>query len=436
MYKRKQQDNIDMKTTKTFIKCIECKLRYPIFNYPDKKGRRYCRICKLDGMVDIKYRKCIVCKITRPSYNYPGETISEYCNGCKLDGMVDVLNKKCIVCSNVYSSFNYINEKIPLYCVKCKKHDMVDVRNRMCTTNGCIKVASYGIPCNSVTKCRTHKEGGMIHRPNKTCNVNGCREVSTYGVYTKNPEFCEEHKTEKDICLVERKCKKCGLVDIVFDGLCANICSLIERAIEYKRFRKQKEIHVLSILKENYKEPSENQVKVPYECGGKNSEVKEFGYDYGTHRVYIEVDENQHRSYCALGEINRMKNIYFGDGGISTTNVLTPTIFIRYNPDGYKDQNTKQRMSQNKRETNLIYWIKKYENIKNIPYHLGVHYLHYNDNDVFGETLYEISPYENHYSELKCSQCNKTFHLKQMLDDHQKSHSASTSDKVMNCNNL
>ena len=66
---------------------------------------------------------------------------------------------------------------------------------------------------------------------------------------------------------------------------------------------------------------------------------KEFRYDFGTCKVYIEVDEKQHKSYCELGEVNRMKNIYMNAGGITI-------VFIRYNPHNFKTDGKRKVFSK------------------------------------------------------------------------------------------
>ena len=122
-------------------------------------------------------------------------------------------------------------------------------------------------------------------------------------------------------------------------------------------------------------------------CGQRHSEEKEFGYDHGTHKVYVEVDENQHKSYCEQGEINRMKNIYMDDGGV-------PVLFLRYNPDNYTVNRKKQTIPQGKREVELIKWLKFYENFDNLKEnHLSVQYLYYSDGD--NMKLHKIDPYEH-----------------------------------------
>ena len=73
------------------------------------------------------------------------------------------------------------------------------------------------------------------------------------------------------------------------------------------------------------------------------------------------------------------------DGGL-------PVIFLRYNPDNYKTNGKKQDTPQKKREFELIYWIKYYENFENLKrYNLSVQYLFYTDVD--NKKLHYIEPY-------------------------------------------
>ena len=232
---------------------------------------------------------------------------------------------------------------------------MIDIKHPKCTVCG-IR-ASYGIPCNIPSKCAQHKTDDMIAEPRKKCSKKNCNQIATYGLEKQN--HCEHHKTTDEVYLVERKCKKCGTIDVLINDMCVNFCSLEEKANRIKKYKKLKEIRIVNILTEKYKKPCEYNVRVHRECGGKNSEEKEIGYDYGTHKIYIEVDENQHRSYCAMGEVNRMKNIYMNEGGV-------PIIFIRYNPDSFLTNGKKCKLSQSKKENELINLIKCYENVDNI----------------------------------------------------------------------
>jgi hypothetical protein len=296
-------------------------------------------------MVDVLSRKCITCKVKIPNFNKEGETVGLYCSGCALPNMVDVLSRKCSKCSTR---------------------------------------ASYGMPGFKPTTCLKHKTANMIAKPHSKCKKQNCKLPAIYGV--KHPIHCETHKNDNDINLTETLCKKCGLLDVCIDELCINTCSNSEQiTYEMKRRQKVKELRVFQVLKCEYGEPDEYNIMVSSKCGGKNSEEKEFGYDFETHKVYIEVDENQHKSYCELGEINRMKNIYMDDGGI-------PILFLRYNPDNYQTNGKKTNTPQKKREDELVKWLKFYENFDNINgYNLSVQYLFYTDGD--NTKLHNIEPY-------------------------------------------
>ena len=62
-----------------------------------------------------------------------------------------------------------------------------------------------------------------------------------------------------------------------------------------------------------------------------------YKYVGNKHILCIEIDENQHRGYSKIDEENRYHELY-KDGYIS--------IFIRYNPDKYRDINGKTKHPQ------------------------------------------------------------------------------------------
>jgi len=259
---------------------------------------------------------------------------------------------------------------------------MVDVKHPKCVV--CSTRASYGQPGNRPTHCTKHKQSGMTSNPRARCTKRNCKTLALYGL--RSPIHCEQHKNENDINLVEKKCNGCGLIDVLYNGLCVNVCSTSDQVIDaMKKRKKHKELRILRLLENDYKKPDEYNKRVAFDCGQRNSEEKEFGYDHGTHKVYIEVDENQHKSYCEVGEINRMKNIYMDDGGI-------PIVFIRYNPDNFYMDGKKQNVPQGKREAELIKWLNFYENIANLQNNpLSVQYLYYSDGDNLN--LQKINPY-------------------------------------------
>ena len=363
-------------------KCVTCKVKQPTFNEIGETKALYCSECALSTMVNIKSPKCITCKIKVPNFNKECESKALYCKECALPTMVDIKSPKCVTCKIKQPNFNHIGETKALYCGGCALPNMVDINHPKCAI--CKTRASYGFPGLAPTMCVTHKTENMITKPRSKCKKQNCKLPAIYGI--KHPIHCETHKNGNDINLTETRCNRCGLLDVCINGLCINICSDSEQiTYEMKRRQKVKEIRILNILKCEYGEPHEYNVRVSSKCGCKNSEEKEFGYDFGTHKLYIEVDENQHKSYCELGEINRMKNIYMDDGGV-------PVIFLRYNPDNYQINGKKQNTSQQKREVELVKWVKYYQNVDNIQgYDLSVQYLFYTDGD--NTKLHNIEPY-------------------------------------------
>jgi hypothetical protein len=307
---------------------------------------------------------------------------------------------------NIRPTFNKPGEKKALYCASCADPDMVDVKNKMCAKENCNTRANYGYPGNIPTACSKHILHNMIISPRKKCEYKNCKEFAIYG--NKEHIYCDDHKKETHICFLHTKCAECGEIDILIDNLCVYTCSPTKQAEKLKKYTKKKELRIYNLLIEKYKQPSEYNKKVSYDCGGKNSEEKEFGYDNGTHKLFIEVDENQHKhGYCEEGEIKRMRNIYMNEGGI-------PIIFLRYNPDNYYIKKVKQITPQTKKEDILLKWIKHYENINNINKPLSVHYLYYDNIDP--NKNHEINVYKDKH--FNCDNCNKIFFIKSLYKEH------------------
>ena len=103
--------------------------------------------------------------------------------------------------------------------------------------------------------------------------------------------------------------------------------------------------------------------------------------------VVLEVDENQHRERACECEQARMLNITYALG--------MPTIFVRYNPDSFKDsRGRKVEMTDNKRHNILIKWLKFIMDSppQNMDEYLRVLYICYDDFDEkkFDEQLFNI----------------------------------------------
>jgi hypothetical protein len=256
--------------------------------------------------------------------------------------------------------------------------------------------ASYGLPGSAPSRCTGHKESGMISKPRARCLKKNCKNRAEYGV--NRPIHCQIHKDDNDINMVERTCEKCGKIDVLReDNICINFCSMEESDVKYKRRQKLKESRVVSLLTEHFGEPNICDRIVENEC-----EIKQrpdIVYECKTHIVICEIDENRHRSYCDLGEVNKMKNIYTAYGG------EMPIVFIRYNPDKFKVDGKVVNIPNEKKEKMLLLWVKKA--INEIPTGMiSIIYLYYDNYRETQRDFYNIDPYEK---VAECVQCGKSY---------------------------
>lgn len=346
--------------------CDECGIKRPSYNYPGIKTAKFCTDCKKPGMINVISKTCDRCKLKYPLFNHPGEKNGKFCDTCKEPDMVDVENKKCKKCGIKRPNFNRDGEKQGILCMMCKEPDMVDVTHARCQIKLCRKRAIYGQPGIGYTHCATHKEEGMLLYPRKQCeysDIDDCKEIATYGI--KIPIHCEEHKLQTEYCLTERKCNNCNNIDVLNKkGICINICANVEKDLLIKKRIKKHEEYINRLLDTEI--DLKNSV-IQYwhdEIIDKTCTIKrpDFAYHCGSHVVIVEVDENQHKAYknCGYtaeekikGENKRMYEISSIFHGI-------PVIFIRYNPDYYKDSMGKKgTLTQKKRQDILIQWIKQ-----------------------------------------------------------------------------
>jgi hypothetical protein len=290
-------------------------------------------------MVDVRSKKCHRCKVKRPLYNKAGETSALYCGDCKEPDMVDVKNKKCHKCKVKIPVFNITGETSTLYCGDCKEPDMVDVKNKKCSYENCNISAYYGLPGHKKETCYQHRKEGYIANPNKKCIEKNCKQMAIYG-YT-SAKHCEEHKHEDEVDLIQRKCKACGLIEVVNkDGYC-----YCQNQNLFNRIRLAKQKTVKNYLDRNceikyisYDKQIDHGV-----CG---RERPDFLYDCESFYIVLEVDEDQHEQRNCDCEQVRMINI--------SQSLGMKTLFIRYNPDKYKVKNGGRMQTENKRLQTLL----------------------------------------------------------------------------------
>ena len=338
-------------------KCQKCQIKQPNFNYEGESTALFCSGCKEPGMIDVKNPKCQKCQTKRPNFNYEGESTALFCSGCKEPGMINVKDKKCQKCQIKQPNFNYEGESTALFCSGCKEPEMVDVINKKCIE--CGKRANYSYPGVLPKYCVTHKKDGMMAKPRRKCGIGNCNEIATHGI--KDPVRCELHARTKHYNLVERPCVKCHRLDILNkDGVCVNFCSLEEQDRIIKKKVKKHEEYINKLLDGTIEmRPYVTDTIIDSACSRFRPDRV---YHCGTHVVVIEIDENQHKSYtnCGhtkkeklLGEEKRMFAIGQSFDGL-------PCIFLRYNPDNYKDAGGKKGdFGAKKRQELLVKWVNK-----------------------------------------------------------------------------
>jgi hypothetical protein len=146
-------------------------------------------------------------------------------------------------------------------------------------------------------------------------------------------KFCARHRTDDMLCLPHRRCKT-YLCDIQrspkFDGHCMRCFSYLfpEKYSEGRRNYKNKEICVADFVKDSF--PEQDWIcdkTVDWGCSRKRPDLL---LNLGSHVLIVEVDEYQHSTYDNLCEQRRIMTLY-------QDVAHAPTVFIRFNPDGYMD---------------------------------------------------------------------------------------------------
>jgi len=204
---------------------------------------------------------------------------------------------------------------------------MINVAVHFCEHPDCEKIPNYGFVGHKPTRCRPHALEGMISKPKRRCEGVGnikCSNWAHWGTNGSVPERCEVHRLSTDVDMVLKRCPVCMEPKRVGqDNLCADCGS------NFLSYRLCKQRRVKGYLDGTLEIP-------PYEyydeivnssCG---RERPDFVWDCGTHKVILEVDEDQHKDRLRTCEQTRMINI--------TQAFFMPCIWIRYNPDKFKGQ--------------------------------------------------------------------------------------------------
>jgi hypothetical protein len=243
---------------------------------------------------------------------------------------------------------------------------MVDVISKKCQHPTCRKIASFAHPGVSAQFCATHKQPGMMSHPRRRCkgsDEEDCKEFATHGI--TEPLHCEEHALPDEYHLAERECPRCGKTDVLNkDGICVNFCSLEERDQLMKKRVKKHEEYVRNLLAEQIDiktyviQTWEDEI-IDSTCTKRRPD---FVYHCGTFVVIVEVDEGQHKSYTNCGQTPEEKKKGENRRMVEISQIFQgiPVVWIRYNPDTFKDNmNKTAKIPTQKRHETLVQWIKK-----------------------------------------------------------------------------
>ena len=66
-------------------------------------------LAKKDKMINIKCTKCIECKIKQPLFGYASDKVANYCGSCKKVDMINIKSPKCKseMCSAIIRNKKY-----------------------------------------------------------------------------------------------------------------------------------------------------------------------------------------------------------------------------------------------------------------------------------------------------------------------------------------
>jgi hypothetical protein len=336
--------NYENALTKRGIKCFEHKT--PDMVNPERKGslctEKDCTTratYKISGskptkcynhhttdMVKHELRKCKNCD-KRPTYGLKNGKV-EYCTKHKKEGMIDLKNFRCTKCG-IIASYGISKRE---YCAVHK----TDTMKLICTTicKICGKRAYYNVKDQrGELYCKEHKSETAVPMSNG-CSHEGCTVNASFALDKQSSKYCNVHKTDKMISIDSKLCTLCNLPHTSKNKEC-QYCRPSKRA-RTKEEKIKKELETEDELRKFVynKECTDNRTI----CGRYRPD---FLYDRTTYFVILEVDEYEHHIYDTGCELIRMNNIAYGLG--------LPTIFIRFNPDTYKENGEIKKTSYKKR---------------------------------------------------------------------------------------
>jgi hypothetical protein len=394
-------------------KC-RCGKSQPRFNFGNEITPICCDKCKEEGMINIKNKKCHCGKSTRPSFNFDGEITPLYCSQCKTNVMIDVRHKKCY-CGKHIPNFNIKGETTAIYCSECKTDNMIDITHKRCKCNKA--QATFNIEGEITAVCCFEcKTENMVNVTNKKCYCGKYIPCFNFKEET-TPIYCSQCKEPDMIDVSNKKCK-CGKSSPCFnfkgetERICCNICKeykmvniaskMCPNCIDWpdchksnKKYKgycarcyqqlfptdplsfqiqsKTKEIVVRDYINLKFEGFQHDQPIYTGNCDCTHRRRVDHRKLINGTMLAIETDECQHKYYDKEDEEIRYNDLFMVHSG--------KWIFIRFNPDKYKDSNGKNKNPTISRrlyklEEQINKLITKIENEEN-EFLLEIFYMYY-----------------------------------------------------------
>jgi hypothetical protein len=309
-------------------KCF-CGKASKLYNFEGLKPM-YCSLCKKDEMINcVVSKKCGCGNIAR--FNYLGES-PKFCIDCKNTDMINVIQTKC-KCKKTIPTYNYEGLK-PEFCSSCKEPDMTNVRQKKC---GCGTIASFNYKGKSPEFCFDCKKPDMVNLRSKKCICG--KYLASFNFTGLSAKYCSSCKEEGMICLNIKKCKNEGCT-VEGNKKYKNYCTYCFQhlfpldPLTFQIRCKTKELAVRDFINSNFEGFQHDKTLEYGGCDCLNRRRIDHRKLINNTLLCIETDENQHKQYSKKDEHDRYNDLL--------TIFTCKYIFIRFNPDSYKDKNGKK----------------------------------------------------------------------------------------------
>jgi hypothetical protein len=322
--------------------CLGCNIVKPTFGFTDDSKPTYCFTCRLDGMINIKDNKCPCGTIA--TFGLVEDKAPSCCKLCKTPEMITIWKRKCLTCEVREPRYGNEGDKLPTYCSDCKTEEMINFYDNLCPcgTHACFgfegdkkatcceKCKKDGMKNITVTKCKANLQG-------ITCTQYGNRKYKWYCTH------CFAHLFPLDPLTFQIRCKT-------------------------------KELAVRDYINSVYTDFIHDKTLWIDGCNCTHKRRIDHRKLIGNTLLCIETDENQHKRYDKIDEQYRYDDLMMVHGG--------KFIFIRFNPDKYKEKNVNKNPTISTRLIELSKEIdkqvKRIENEENTSL-LEIVYMYYDD---------------------------------------------------------